>query len=145
MEAILPGMKWRYNETSHYYTKNGIEVEVLKDGVWLEVLECGETLPELLDDNGLDSNNYNFLALGLGLDRLVMFRKNISDIRLLRHPDPRIAKQMLHLEPYKEVSVYPAVKKDIFIAVLNETDDELLGDMIRNFYKKSIMDRRIKN
>ena len=28
IDSILPGTKWRYNETNHYYTKDGIEVEM---------------------------------------------------------------------------------------------------------------------
>jgi tRNA synthetases class II core domain (F) len=37
------------------------------------------------------------LALGMGLDRLLMLVKHIPDIRLLRSVDPRIAGQMLDL------------------------------------------------
>ena len=132
IDAILPNSEWRYNETSHYYTKDGIEVEVLIDGKWLEVLECGLILPKLLDDNGLDSNVWSGLALGLGLDRSVMIRKQISDIRLLRHDDERIAKQMLNLNPYKEISNEQSMNRDISIAIMEDMDDELLGDEIRN-------------
>ncbi len=38
------------------------------------------------------------LAMGLGLDRLLMLRKRLPDIRLLRAGDPRIAGQMRDLE-----------------------------------------------
>ena len=37
------------------------------------------------------------LALGMGLDRLLMLAKHIPDIRLLRSGDPRIGRQMLEL------------------------------------------------
>ena len=131
VNAILPNCEWRYNETNHNYTKDGIEVEVLKDGNWLEILECGLILPKLLDDNGLISSEWSGLALGLGLDRAVMIRKQIPDIRLLRQTDIRIAKQMMNLDKYKEVSSYPCINRDISIAILKETDDELLGDEIR--------------
>lgn len=137
VNTILPNCEWRYNETNHYYTKDGIEVEVLHNGKWLEILECGLILPKLLDDCGLDSQIYGGLALGLGLDRAVMLRKNITDIRLLRHNDPRIAKQMLNLDLYKEVSNYPEVNRDISIAILNDMNDELLGDEIRNLVQNS--------
>ena len=137
VNAILPNCEWRYNETSHYYTKDGIEVEVLYNGNWLEILECGLILPKLLDDCGLDSNKVEGLALGCGLDRAVMLRKGIKDIRLLRHSDPRIAKQMTNLDPYKEVSNYPHIVRDISIAISNEMDDELLGDKIRNVITNS--------
>jgi len=137
VNSILPGVEWRYNETSHYYTKDGIEVEVLKNGEWLEILECGEILPSLLDDNGLDSTIWSGLALGMGLDRAVMIKKQINDIRLLRHTDIRIHTQMLNLYPYKEVSNYPHISRDISIAILNDMDNELLGDEIRTLIENS--------
>jgi len=43
-----------------------------------------------------------------------------------------IADQMLNLDPYKEVSNYPHIIRDISIAISNDIDDELLGDKIRN-------------
>ena len=66
-----------------------------------------------------------------------MIRKQITDIRLLRHDDKRISKQMLNLNPYKEVSSYPHIVRDISIAISNEMDDELLGDKIRNSIEHS--------
>lgn len=144
LDSILPGVEWRYNETSHYYTKNGIEVEILKDGNWLEVLECGEILPKLLVDNGLDPNDWSGLALGLGLDRAVMIRKSISDIRYLRSSNDSIKSQMLDLNKYIEVSNYPSIKSDISIAISCDVNDELLGDKIRNTIKNSNYIEEIK-
>lgn len=144
INSILPGTKWRYNETNHYYTKDGIEVEILKNDQWLEILECGLILPKLLDDNGLDSNIWSGLAMGIGLDRAVMIRKSISDIRILRSSDERISSQMLNLDKYKEVSNYPSIRNDISIAVDNLMNDELLGDKIRNLILNSDWIEEIK-
>jgi phenylalanyl-tRNA synthetase alpha chain len=55
--------------------------------------------------------------MGIGLDRLVMLIKGIRDIRLLRSSDPRIAGQMLALDPYKPVSNQPATHRDMSICV----------------------------
>ena len=144
IDSILPGTEWRYNETSHYYTKDGIEVEILKDGKWLEILECGEILPKLLDDNGLDSNIWSGLAMGIGLDRSVMIRKSINDIRILRSSDSRISEQMLNLDKYKEISNYPSVSNDISIAISSDINDELLGDKIRELITNSDWIEEIK-
>jgi len=144
IDSILPGTEWRYNETNHYYTKDGIEVEILKNGQWLEILECGLILPKLLDDNGLDSDIWSGLAMGIGLDRSVMIRKSINDIRILRSSDERISSQMLNLDTYKEVSNYPSVRNDISIAVDNLMNDELLGDKIRNLIINSDWIEEIK-
>jgi phenylalanyl-tRNA synthetase alpha chain len=69
--------------------------------------------------------------MGLGLDRLVLLRKGIDDIRLLRSADPRVAAQMLDLAPYSPVSAMPPVRRDLSIAVAGDTSDETLGDRVR--------------
>jgi len=76
--------------------------------------------------------HHSGLALGMGLDRLLMLLKGIPDIRLLRSADPRVASQMADLAPYRPVSAMPAVRRDLSVAVDAETDDEILGDRIRD-------------
>ena len=132
INSVLPNSKWRYTETNHHYTKDGIEVEVLVNNQWLEILECGEILPKLLDDCGLNSNIYSGLAMGIGLDRSVMLRKNIKDIRLLRTKNERIKKQMLNLDPYKEVAKWQPLKRDMSVCVPENWNDEIIGDDIRS-------------
>src|SRR3546814_384634 len=39
--AAVPDKPWVYNDSPHHYTEGGIEVNVLKDGANVEVLECG--------------------------------------------------------------------------------------------------------
>jgi phenylalanyl-tRNA synthetase alpha chain len=131
IESILPNIEWRYNETSHYYTKNGIEVEILINEQWLEVLECGEINPQLIEDCGKDSREWSGLALGIGLDRAVMIKKNISDIRTLRNSNEKISSQMQNLDLYKEVSNQPKIVTDLSISINKNIDSEILGDNIR--------------
>jgi len=130
LEAILPGCYYRCNETIHPYTMNGLEVEVRVDDRWIEVLECGEIHPWLLNDNDLPSQEWSGLAMGLGLDRLVMLLKGLDDIRLLRSPDARIARQMASLSPYEPVSNQPTAKRDMSLTV-SDPDMEIIGDRIR--------------
>jgi phenylalanyl-tRNA synthetase alpha chain len=131
VETMLPGRAYRCNETFHPYTMNGLEVEVQFSERWIEVLECGEIHPWLLNDSNLPSERWSGLAMGIGLDRLVMLIKGIDDIRLLRSRDPRIARQMLTLDAYEPVSNQPATHRDMSICVA-DPDMELLGDRIRN-------------
>jgi phenylalanyl-tRNA synthetase alpha chain len=42
-----------------------------------------ELHPQLIKDCGKNENEWSGLALGIGLDRAVMVKKNISDIRVL--------------------------------------------------------------
>jgi phenylalanyl-tRNA synthetase alpha chain len=71
------------------------------------------------------------LALGLGLDRLLMLRKGVPDIRLLRSADPRVTAQMLDLDRYRPVSTMPPVRRDLSLAVAAESGLEELGDEVR--------------
>lgn len=130
LQTIMPDCQYRMNETSHPYTVNGLEVEVWMNGRWVEVLECGEARPDLLCDAGLLPEDWSGLAMGIGLDRLVMLLKGIEDIRLLRSSDPRVSKQMKNLLPYEPVSNQPATKRDMSIAV-NWMDMEDVGDRVR--------------
>jgi phenylalanyl-tRNA synthetase alpha chain len=111
-QAALPGRSWRSTPTSHPYTERGLELEVLEGGAWIEVGECGLAAPEVLARAGLP--HHHGLAMGLGLDRLLMLRKGIDDVRLLRSDDPRAVAQLEDLAPWKPWSNQPAVRRDLF-------------------------------
>lgn len=130
--CVMPNAKYRANEVTHPYTINGLEVEIMVRGEWLELLECGEAHPRLLADCGLDPDEYSGLAMGIGLDRAVMLIKNIDDIRILRSEDPRIKKQMADLKPYTHVSKYPAIRQDMSIAVAMDTALEDVCETVRD-------------
>ena len=113
----------------HPYTLDGREIDIMVDGKPLEILECGLTNPKILEENGC-KGKYG-LALGLGLERILMVRKNIKDIRLLRSTNEKVLCQMNDLEPYNEVSSMPPVVRDISVVVDKNLDVELLGDMVK--------------
>lgn len=64
-----------------------------KHSGWLELLPCGMVHPNVLRAGGIDPDEYNGFAFGLGLDRLVMVRYAIEDIRHLHSGDLRFNKQ----------------------------------------------------
>lgn len=132
VEAALPGARWKTTDVTHPYTVGGRQVDVLHDGDWLELAECGRIHPAVLRGSGLDPEHWSGLALGMGLERALMVRKGIPDIRYLRAEDPRIASQMLTLEPWRHVSPLPAARRDISVVLGAEEDEETLGDRIRN-------------
>jgi phenylalanyl-tRNA synthetase alpha chain len=130
MRSILPGAEWRVEPRVHPYTTDGLQIDVDNGGEWVEIGECGLAAPAVLSGAGLPRDCAG-LALGVGLDRLLMLRKGMADIRLLRASDPRIAAQMRDLSLYRTVSNRPAVMRDLSIAVEPELDEELLGDRVR--------------
>ncbi len=129
--AALPGAAYRCNPAEHPYTLHGLEIEVRDGARWVEVGECGLTLPALLAEAGLDARRHAGLAMGLGLDRLLMLAKGIGDIRLLRSEDPRVAAQMLDLAPWRPVSHQPAVRRDLSLATARDRTPEEIGDRVR--------------
>jgi phenylalanyl-tRNA synthetase alpha chain len=129
VSVASPGRPWRVVPAEHPYTIDGLQIDVLDDSSWIEVGECGVAHPELLAASGL--RGHSGLAMGLGLDRLLMLRKGISDIRLLRASDPRIAGQMLDLSPYRTVSTMPPIRRDLSIVVRRSATAEELGDRVR--------------
>jgi phenylalanyl-tRNA synthetase alpha chain len=131
VRAALPGTEYRTIPAVHPYTTDGLEIEVRDEGEWVEVGECGLALPAVLAEAGLPPERYGGLAMGLGLDRILMLAKGIPDIRMLRSGDPRIQAQMLDLEPFRAVSNQPPVRRDISIAVAEEVTPEEIGDRIR--------------
>ncbi len=129
--AVLPGARHRTLPAEHPYTTAGREVQVAVDGQWVELLECGLAGRHVLRAGGLDPGEWSGLALGVGLDRALMLRKGVADIRLLRSADPTVARQMLDLEPYRPVSAMPPMRRDLSIAVAADPSAEELGDRIR--------------
>jgi phenylalanyl-tRNA synthetase alpha chain len=140
VDAALPEHRYRIVDTNHPYTTNGMQIDVEDNGEWIEIGECGLAAPAVLARAGLDIAQITGLAMGLGLDRILMLRKGIEDIRLLRSNDPRIAKQMLDLAPYLPVSNQPPIRRDLSIAIAQELTAEELGDRIREAMRDHLED-----
>jgi phenylalanyl-tRNA synthetase alpha chain len=128
--ALVPGLPHRQQPRTHPYTLGGRQVDVYHGGRWVEVGECGLAHPGVLAAAGLTGRSG--LAVGMGLDRLLMLVKHIPDIRLLRSGDPRITRQMHDLARYQQVSSMPPITRDLSVAVWPDDDEETLGDRVRD-------------
>ena len=60
---------------------------------WVEILGVGIVHPKVLKNGGVDPDVYSGFAFGVGLERLVLFRFNIDDMRLLYENDMRFLSQ----------------------------------------------------
>lgn len=69
--------------------------QVCKHSGWVELLPCGLIHPNVLKYGGLDPLEWTGFAFGLGLDRLVMMRYGIHDIRYFNSGNLRFLKQFL--------------------------------------------------
>jgi phenylalanyl-tRNA synthetase alpha chain len=66
---------------------------VCKRSGWVELLGCGLVHPNVLRAGGIDPARWSGFAFGLGIDRLVMMRHGIEDIRHLMGGDLRFLRQ----------------------------------------------------
>jgi phenylalanyl-tRNA synthetase alpha chain len=66
---------------------------VCKQSGWVEQLGCGLVHPRVLRMSGIDPEEWNGFAFGLGLTRLAMMRYGIDDIRWLQSGDLRFLEQ----------------------------------------------------
>lgn len=60
---------------------------------WIEILGCGMVHPKVLSICGIDPEVYSGFAFGMGLERTVMRRYNIDDLRLFYENDVRFLSQ----------------------------------------------------
>ena len=56
---------------------------------WIEVMPGGVIHPNVLKSANLDPNEWTGFYINIGVDRLVMMRYGIDDVRLLRSGDLR--------------------------------------------------------
>lgn len=133
-EAACPDAEMVVYEAKHPYTVDGIEVYARVDGKEIEVLEAGLIHPDVLKITGLDSMQYSGFALGMGVERLIMARKNLPDIRLIRSTDQRVIKQMTNMETFKSVSDQPAITRDMSYCVNKNDTEEDICEAIRNVF-----------
>ena len=56
---------------------------------WLEILGCGMVNPKVLENCGVDPNEYQGFAFGMGVERLAMLKYGIPDLRTFYETDLR--------------------------------------------------------
>ena len=64
-----------------------------KGSGWIEILGCGMVHPHVLEMCGIDPEEYNGFAFGVGLERIALLKYEIDDMRLLYENDIRFLKQ----------------------------------------------------
>ena len=66
---------------------------VCKKTGWVEILGCGMVHPNVLSNCGIDPEEYNGFAFGLGVERPAMLKYGVNDLRLFSENDVRFLKQ----------------------------------------------------
>jgi phenylalanyl-tRNA synthetase alpha chain len=88
----------RFRPSFFPFTEPSAEVDLLfhyPDGGarWIELGGCGMVDPNVLVAVGYDTERYTGFAFGLGIERMVMRKHGIPDIRLLFESDVRFLRQ----------------------------------------------------
>jgi phenylalanyl-tRNA synthetase alpha chain len=70
-------------------SRAGGELKIGNYGDWLEILGCGMVHPNVLKSCGLDPDEYQGFAAGLGVERIAMLKYGIPDLRTFFESDLR--------------------------------------------------------
>ena len=91
----------RFRPSYFPFTEPSVEVDVTcsqchgkgcrlcKGTGWIEVLGAGVVNPKVLENCGIDSNEYSGFAFGMGIERITMIKYGIPDMRILFENDAR--------------------------------------------------------
>jgi phenylalanyl-tRNA synthetase alpha chain len=66
---------------------------ICKYSGWVEILGCGMVDPNVLENCGINSEEYTGFAFGMGIERITILKYRIQDIRLFFENDVRFLKQ----------------------------------------------------
>lgn len=99
------GARVRMRPSYFPFVEPGVEVDVsctkcktmgcsmCKQVGWIEVMGAGVVHPNVLRAGGIDPEKYSGFAFGTGVDRLVMLKYGIDDVRLMYSGDLRLVNQ----------------------------------------------------
>jgi phenylalanyl-tRNA synthetase alpha chain len=93
-------VKMRFRPSFFPFTEPSLEVDIqcrrdkgeirFGEGVdWLEILGCGMVHPNVLRNCGLDPDEYQGFAWGMGIDRIAMLKYGMPDLRAFFEADVR--------------------------------------------------------
>jgi len=104
-EMFGPESRIRFRPSFFPFTEPSAEVDVLcfvchgqgcrlcKQGGWLEILGSGMVHPQVLRNVGYDPEEVTGWAFGMGIERIVMLKYGIDDLRLFFDNDLRFLRQ----------------------------------------------------
>lgn len=100
-ELISEDVEFRWRTGYFPFVEPGLEMDMRwrgdeadsREGKWLEVCGCGMVHPNVLKNVGIDSDKWQGFAFGFGVERLLMIKHQIPDLRLFYSGDLRFLKQ----------------------------------------------------
>lgn len=86
-------VEMRFRPSFFPFVEPGVEVDIKFRDKWLEVMGGGIIHPNVLMKIGIDPKEWRGFAFGGGIDRLVMIKHGIPDVRALYSGDLRLVNQ----------------------------------------------------
>ncbi len=83
----------RFRPSFFPFTEPSVEVDIYTGGRWMEIMGAGMIHPHVFESAGLDPSVHKGFAFGIGIDRLVLHKYGITDVRMLYNGDPRVVAQ----------------------------------------------------
>jgi phenylalanyl-tRNA synthetase alpha chain len=77
------------------FVEPGVDMSILWDGKWIEILGAGMVHPKVLTGVGYDPTKYSGFAFGIGPERVSMLKNKIKDIRNFHLNDLRFLSQFV--------------------------------------------------
>ena len=71
------------------YKIENTEIKIGSNDKWLEILGCGMVHRKVIENIGLDPDEYQGFAFGIGIDRMAMLKYGLNDIRKFFDSDMR--------------------------------------------------------
>ena len=104
-ELFGEGTKIRFRPSYFPFTEPSAEIDIscpfckgdgcniCKKTGWVEIGGCGMVDPAVLENAGIDPEEYSGFAFGMGVERITMLKYQVNDIRLFFENDTRFLKQ----------------------------------------------------
>lgn len=100
-ELIAENIDFRWRTGFFPFVEPGLEMDLRwqgdesksREGRWLEVVGCGMVHPNVLKNCGIDPTQWQGFAFGFGIERMIMIRHQIPDLRLFYNGDVRFLSQ----------------------------------------------------
>jgi phenylalanyl-tRNA synthetase alpha chain len=83
----------RFRPSYFSFTEPSVEVDIKFRGTWLEMMGGGMIHPNVFKAVGVNPDEWQGFAFGGGIDRILMVKYNIEDIRLFYSGDLRFVNQ----------------------------------------------------
>ena len=86
-------VKVRFRPSYFPFVEPGGEIDIYRNGRWMEVLGCGMIHPVVFENVGYDPKEVSGFAFGMGVDRMAMLLYGIDNIKQLYENDVRLLTQ----------------------------------------------------